>query len=86
VASFGSMLKLSPWLRRHIAFGLISGARGDNVHGRWAVQWLCLSMTLTVMVPIVLIGLLWTNRDAIGLGLLDFFGRALDHIEALPHF
>ncbi|MEM7239287.1 MAG: hypothetical protein AAF501_15890, partial [Pseudomonadota bacterium] len=86
VASFGSTLKILPSLRNHIAYGLKEGALGDKVRGRWAVQWLCLSMTLTVMVPIMLVGLLWTNRGAIGLGLLDFFGWALDHIEALPHF
>jgi len=73
VGSFGFVLMLWPWLRTHIADGLEAGAAGDQVLGRWAVQWLCLSMTLTVVVPLVLIGHVVANHGAIGLWFLDLF-------------
>ncbi|MEM7178530.1 MAG: hypothetical protein AAF503_12590 [Pseudomonadota bacterium] len=86
VASFGSVLKISPWLRAHVAEGLTAGAAGDKVRGRWAVQWLCLSMTVTVMAPVFLVGSLWVNADVIGIGLLDFFGWVQDGVERVPKF
>lgn len=73
VASFGGVLQLSPWLRSHIADGLERGAQGDAVLGRWAVQWLCLAMTVSVMAPVMAAGLLWVNAEAIGLAFLDVF-------------
>lgn len=72
-ASFGGVLQLWPWLRGHIADGLEAGAKGDAVLGRWAVQWLCLAMTISVMAPVMVTGLLWVNTGAIGLGFLSLF-------------
>ncbi|MEM8596219.1 MAG: hypothetical protein AAGF76_07115, partial [Pseudomonadota bacterium] len=49
------------------------GAAGDSVRGRWAVQWLCLSMTVTILVPLFILGQIIDHHAAIGAGLLDLF-------------
>ncbi|MEL6769275.1 MAG: hypothetical protein AAFP17_19010 [Pseudomonadota bacterium] len=73
LGSFGLMLRGSRWLRLHIAWGLRCGAMGDAVLGRWAVQWLCLSMTVTILAPLIALGLLIEYHAALGGLLLDLF-------------
>ncbi|MEM9762424.1 MAG: hypothetical protein AAF968_07945 [Pseudomonadota bacterium] len=46
---------------------------GDAVLGRWAVQWLCLSMTVTILAPLIALGLLFEYHAALGGLLLDLF-------------
>ena len=73
VAVFGTGIHLWPGLRRFIVEGLDAGGQGDAVKGRWAVQALCLSMTVSVVAPIFVLGHIVLYRGIFGFWLLDLF-------------
>ncbi len=66
-------IHLWPGLRRFIIEGLDAGGKGDTVAGRWAVQPLCLSMTVSVVAPAFVLGHLLLYRGIFGFWLLDLF-------------
>ncbi|MGF1554394.1 MAG: hypothetical protein ACFBWO_18105 [Paracoccaceae bacterium] len=80
VGSFGFVLMASSSLRGLIASHLRAALDGDVVKGRWAVQFLCLSMTATVVLPPVLLGHLIEHHAAIGGAYLDL----MRDVAALP--
>jgi hypothetical protein len=73
VAVFGTGIHLWPGLRRYIVEGLDAGGKGDAVKGRWAVWALCLSMTVSVVAPVFVLGHLVLYRGIFGFWLLDLF-------------
>jgi len=73
VAVFGTGIHLWPGLREYIVEGLDEGGKGDAVKGRWAVWALCLSMTVSVVAPVFVLGHLVLYRGIFGFWLLDLF-------------
>ena len=70
---FGTGIHLWPGLRRYIIEGLDAGGKGDAVNGRWAVRALCLSMTISVVVPVFVLGHIVVYRGIVGRWVLDLF-------------
>ncbi|MCH8166931.1 MAG: hypothetical protein IIC03_03255, partial [Proteobacteria bacterium] len=84
VAVFGTGIHLWPWLRRFIIEGLDAGGRGDAVKGRWAVWALCLSMTVSVVAPVFVLGHIVLYRGILGGWLLDLFEGFARMVGAIP--
>lgn len=73
LGSFGLALRSSRRLRLHIADDLAAAGAGDVVRGRWGVQWLCLTMAVTVMLPVFAVGTVIEYAGEMGCGLLWLF-------------
>jgi len=84
VAVFGTGIHLWPWLRRFIVEGLDAGGRGDVVAGRWAVWVLCLSMTVSIVAPVFVMGHIVTYHGIVGGWVLDLFEGFAQLVGAIP--
>ncbi|MEO1492868.1 MAG: hypothetical protein AAFV19_12005 [Pseudomonadota bacterium] len=73
LAAFGVVIQGWPGLRRYIVQGLEAAGHGDEVQGRWATRALTIAMTLSIMLPILIVGALLEHQGAIALMLLAMF-------------
>jgi hypothetical protein len=71
LSAFGIVMQGWPGLRRYLVEALDAAGQGDVVRGRWATRVLTLTMTVSLMAPIVLLGALLEHSGSIGLGMLS---------------
>ena len=72
-ATFGALVQGWPGLRRFIVEGLDAAGRGDEILGRWATRVLTLTMTVSIMLPVLIVGGLLQHQAYLGNGLLTAF-------------
>lgn len=71
LSAFGIVMQGWPGLRRYLVEAMDAAGRGDVVRGRWATRVLTLTMTVSLMGPIVMIGAVLEHFGSIGMGMLN---------------